>query len=127
MTKVKCFIREESAAQPGKWIIRPVYENFYLNSTEGSFNVICARLFNLSYADYLRMCRDCFGAEIIGKNCLYPVAYFKRSNELDMLIENLNARANLVLWERAHPNYKEHEEYVRKENPAYYRAVTGHE
>ena len=43
MTKVKCFIREESAAQPGKWIIRPVYENFHLNSTEGSFNPVESR------------------------------------------------------------------------------------
>ena len=127
MTKVKCFMRDESSVYPGKWKIVPIHENFHLDSTEGSFNVICARLFNLSYADYLRMCRDCFGAEIVGKNSRYPIAYFKRSNELDVLIENLNARANLVLWERNHPDYEEHKEFVRKENPLYYKAVTGHE
>jgi hypothetical protein len=114
MKKVKCFEREESAAYPGKYIIRPIHDNFHLDSTEGSFNVICARLFGLSYAQYLRMCRDCFGAEIIGKGSWYPVAYFSLSNELKILIDNLNARANLVLWEREHPNYEEHVQYVKE-------------
>lgn len=127
MTKVKCFIRDESASHPGKWIVRPVLDNFHLDSTSGSFNVICARLFNLDYPQYLRMCRDCFGAEIIGKNSMYPVAYFKRSNELDALIDNLNARANLVLWEREHPDFEEHAEYVKENSPNYYKAVTGNE
>lgn len=127
MTKVKCFIRDESASHPGKWIVRPVLDNFHLDSTSGSFNVICARLFNLDYPQYLRMCRDCFGAEIIGKNSKYPVAYFKRSKELDALIDNLNARANLVLWERGHPDFEEHAEYVKENSPNYYKVVTANE
>lgn len=127
MTKVKCFIRDESASHPGKWIVRPVLDNFHLDSTSGSFNVICARLFNLDYPQYLRMCRDCFGAEIIGKNSMYPVAYFKRSKELDSLIDNLNARANLVLWEREHPDFEEHAEYVKENSPNYYKVVTNNE
>lgn len=127
MIKVKCFIRDESASHPGKWIVRPVLDNFHLDSTSGSFNVIQARLFNLTYPQYLRMCRDCFGAEIIGKNSIYPVAYFKRSKELDALIDNLNARANLVLWEREHPDFEEHAEYVKENSPNYYKAVTGNE
>lgn len=127
MTKVKCFIRDESASHPGKWIVRPVLDNFHLDSTSGSFNVICARLFNLDYPQYLRMCRDCFGAEIIGKNSMYPVAYFKRSKELDALIDILNARANLVLWEREHPDFEEHAEYVKENSPNYYKVVTANE
>ena len=127
MTKVKCFIRDESASYPGKWIVRPVHENFHLDSTNGSFNVICARLMGLTYPQYLRMCRDCFGAEIIGKNSNYPVAYFKRSKELDALIDNLNVRANLVLWEREHPDFEEHAAFVKEKNPEYYKAVTGNE
>lgn len=127
MNKVKCFIKDESSVHLGKWIIRPVYDNFFLESTEGSYNVICARLFGLSYPEYLRMCRDCFGAEIIGKNSLYPVAYFKRSNELDALIDNLNTRANFVLWERAHPDFEDHAKYVKEKSPEYYKAVVGNE
>lgn len=124
MKKIKCFERDESASYPGKYIIRPIHENFYLDSTEGSFNIICARLMGLTYAQYLRMCRDCFGAEIIGKDSLYPVAYFKLSKELQDLIENLNARANFVLWERENPDFEEHAEYVKEKNPRFYAEVT---
>ena len=112
MTKVKCFIKEESASHPGKWMVRPIYENFHLDNTKGSFNLICARLMSLTYPQYLRMCRDCFGAEIIGKNSNYPVAYFKRGGGLEALIDLLNARANLVLWEREHPDHENHAKYV---------------
>ena len=124
MKKVKCFEREESAAYPGKYIIRPIHDNFHLDFTEGSFNVICARLFGISYAQYLRMCRDCFGAEIIGKGSWYPVAYFPLSNELKVLIDNLNARANLVLWEREHSDFEEHVQVVKEKSPRFYVEVT---
>ena len=123
MKRVKCFMREESANYPGKYIIRPIHDNFHLDSTNGSFNIICARLMGLSYAQYLRMCRDCFGAEIIGKGTMYPVAYFKLSKELQDLIEDLNARANLVLWEREHPDFKEHAAYVKEKNPRFYEEI----
>ena len=127
MIKIKCFTREESAAHPGKWMIRPIYENFHLDSTEGSFNLIQARLCGLTYPQYLRMCRDCFGAEIIGKDSNYPVAYFKRGEGLEGLIALLNMRANLVLWEREHPDFDGHADYVKEHNPNYYKAVTGNE
>jgi hypothetical protein len=71
------------------------------------------------------MCRDCFDAEIIGKDSMYPVAYFKFSEKLIDLIESLNARANLVLWEREHPDFEEHAEYVKEKNPRFYAEVTG--
>ena len=124
MKKIKCFTREESSSQPGKYIIKLIHENFHLDSTNGSFNVICARLFGLSYANYLRMCRDCFGAEIIGREKLYPVAYFKLSKELNDLIEQLNVRANLVLWEREHPDFEEHAKYVAENTPKFHREVS---
>ena len=123
MKKVKCFEREESASYPGKYIIRPIHDNFHLDHTEGSFNLICARLMGLSYADYLRMCRDCFGAEIIGKGSLYPVAYFRFSKQFNDLIDGLNARANLILWEREHPDFEEHADYVKEKNPRFYEEV----
>ena len=125
MKKVKCFQREEAMSQPGRYIIKPIHENFFLESTEGSFNVIGARLMGLTYANYLRMCRDKYGAEIIGKNSTYPVAYFKLSQGVLDLIEELNARANLVLWEREHPDFEEHAAYVKEKNPQFYAEVTG--
>ena len=125
MKKIKCFTREEAISHPGKYIIRPVHDNFHLDYTEGSFNVICARLMGLSYADYLRMCRECFGAEIIGKGSMFPIAIFKFSKDLNDLIDNLNARANMVLWEREHPDYKGHQEFVREKEPKFYKGLEG--
>lgn len=125
MKKIKIFSREESASYPGKYVIRVDLDKFHLDYTEGSYNIICARLMGLTYAQYLRMCRDCFGAEIIGKGSMYPVAYFKFSEKLVDLVESLNARANLVLWEREHPDFKEHAVYVKEKNPRFYEEVTG--
>lgn len=122
---MKYFMRDESASHPGKWVIRPIHENFHLGETTGSYNLICARLLSISYANYLRLCRDEFGAEIIGKNSNYPVAYFNRSKELDALIDLLNARANAVIWKREHPDYDTHAEYVKEHAPEYYKKVTG--
>lgn len=102
MNKIVCFKKEESCYHPGKWIISPILENFNLSYTEGSFNIIAARLMNLTYAQYLRMCRDVFGAVIIGKNSYYPVAYFNNDEKLKALLDNLNARANIVLWNKEH-------------------------
>ena len=123
MKKIKVFSREESVSYPGKYIIRVDLDKFHLNYTEGSYNVICARIMGLSYAQYLRMCRDCFGAEIIGKGSMYPVAYFKFSEKLADLVESLNARANLVLWEREHPDFEDHAAYVKEHNPRFYEEV----
>ena len=125
MKKEKIFYREESASHPGKYLIRVDHEKFHLEHTDGSFNVIGARLMGLTYPNYLRMCRDCFGAEIIGKGSIYPVAYFNLSQGLMDLIENLNARANLILWEREHPDFEEHAAYVKEKNPRFYAEVTG--
>lgn len=123
MKKIKIFSREESASYPGKYTIRIDLDRFHLDYTEGSYNIICARLMGLDYPDYLRMCRDCFGAEIIGKGSMYPVAYFKLSEQLKDLIDGLNARATLVLWEREHPDFEEHAAFVKEKNPRFYEEV----
>lgn len=113
MNKVKVFYRDESASYPGKYMIRADLDKFHCENTTGSFNILPARLCGLMYSDYLRMCRDCFGAEIIGKGSHYPIPYFKLSKELNDLIDQLNARANLVLWEREHPDFEEHLQFVK--------------
>mgnify|MGYP007111740159 CR=1 FL=1 len=53
----KIFYKDESPYYPGKYLIRANLDPFKLKSTQGSFAVIGARLFGISYADYLRMCR----------------------------------------------------------------------
>ena len=98
--KKECFFYEESPYNPNKYIIKLNYENMPLKFTIGSYNLLAARLLNLSYPQYLRMCRDLLNAEIIGKDKKYPVAYFKKDKLLFQLVKLLNARANLALLER---------------------------
>ena len=99
MMKKECFFIEELPSDTHKFIIGLNHENLKLKSTNGSFNVICARLMNLTYANYLRMCRDVLGAEIRGKNQKYPIAVFRKDKNLYQLVKLLNARANLALYE----------------------------
>jgi hypothetical protein len=127
MKKEKIFYRDECISHPGKYIIRADHEKFHLDSTEGSFAIIGARLVGLTYAQFLRMCRDEYGAEIMGKGSMYPIAYFELSNKLVELIDYLNALANLVLWEREHPDFEEHAAYVKEKNPRFYAEVTGND
>ena len=47
------FICEETPYHPGKYMVRPVHCNLPLTYTEGSYNLLAARLMNLGYADYL--------------------------------------------------------------------------
>lgn len=90
------FYVKESPYQVGKYVIAHNHESLCLTSTIGSFNIIGARLFNLGFADYLRMCRDIYGAMLVGKNHKYPVAYFSSKEEAERLVKELNERAALV-------------------------------
>lgn len=86
------FFLEESPYQPGKWTIHINFDILPPMRTEGSFNLLPARLLGLSYAEYLRYCRDIYKAEIIGKNNMYPVAYFTKNSPTTELLQTLNAR-----------------------------------
>lgn len=105
MVKKVCFKLEE---RDGKNLIVPVYDNLPVGETSGSFNVLAARLMGLSYANYLRMCRDMCGATIVGKGNKYPVPYFGTSVQevivTKQLVKLLNARANVALWDKEHPD-----------------------
>ena len=70
----------------------PPVHNFH-----GSYNVLPAHLLGLSYADFLRMCRDRFGAVLYGKNQKYPIATFSKENCHKELLEILNERTEEIL------------------------------
>ena len=93
------FYYEESPINKENYFIRFNYEKLNLKSTIGSFNIICARIMGLTYADYLRMCRDVYGAEINGKNTKYPIAVFKKSEleNLKILLKILNKRTKTII------------------------------
>ena len=117
------FYAEESPYQPGYYVVRVHPERFYLDYTTGSYNVIMARVVGLSYAQYLRFCRDVLGATLIGKGSLYPVAYFKSGENLNALVRMLNARARLIIFSKTHPDHEEHASFV-KEYKSKFKAVS---
>ena len=76
---MKIFYIEE---HNGKYLVKVNLSlaGFNVSKIPGSWAVFEARLFGLSYANYLCMCRDIYGAEIIGKNHKYPCAYMDETN-----------------------------------------------
>lgn len=99
MTK-RYFYLEESPYHPGKYKISMNFDMLPGICTTGSYNLLSARLLGLSYAEYLRYCRDIYKAEIIGKNNMYPVAYFKDNIAAGDLIRTLNSRMELLIQKR---------------------------
>lgn len=93
----KYFKFEESPYHESSYTIRINFELLDMGSTNKSFNYIFGKIMGLDYADYLRMCRDVYGAEIIGKNSMYPVAYFKDSIKCQELINEMNQRVDSIL------------------------------
>lgn len=69
----------------------------------GSFNLMPARLIGLTYAQYLRFCRDVLGAKVVGKNSGYPIAYFRNTPEVQQFVKLLNERAKYAIFEHDHP------------------------
>lgn len=99
MTK-KYFYLEESPYHPGNYKVSMNFDMLPGIRTTGSYNLLPARLLGLSYAEYLRYCRDIYKAEIIGKNNMYPVAYFKDNIAVGDLIRTLNSRMELLIQKR---------------------------
>lgn len=112
MEKSKYFYAEESQSYPNHYLIRPNFETLPLKHTQGSFAILPARICGLSYAQYLRMCRDCFDAEIIGKGSMYPVAYFVKNEKMNLLLKTLNGYASMIIWDIEHPEHLEHKKFV---------------
>lgn len=100
----KYFYLDESPFYKNKYMICMNHDLFlFPTGTTGSFNVFIARVLNLSYADFLRYCRDRLGAELIGKNKRYVVPYFENSAEVLALIKLLNTRMEYIMNEHNFP------------------------
>lgn len=108
------FYLDESPLYPGTYTYRikfDVIEKYFPNGSRGSYGILAARLLNLSYADFLRYCRDRLGAEIIGRNRRYPYVLFpSRTKEARALMALLNARMEMVVRKHENPY-----EYTRDE------------
>lgn len=69
------------------------------NIEQGSYNVIAARLFGLSYANFLRFARKYYNGTIVGKQG-YSYITFKNSADCDRMVKELNSRWDDILKER---------------------------
>lgn len=69
----------------------------------GALSVLASRLLGLDFVSYLRYCRDKLGAEVTGKNHLYPTVFFEKTPAAMQLVKLLNSRLELILQEREHP------------------------
>lgn len=107
----KYFYLDESPFYKNKYTIRLNHDLFlFPTGTTGSFNVFIARLLNLSYADYLRYARDRLGAELIGKNTRYVMAYYNNDTSTSAFIKLLNTRMEYIMHEHEFPfEYSEDE------------------
>lgn len=64
------------SADANKYMVLPNEDNLPSLYTSGSRQVFGARVMNTTYADYCRICRDVFGAKLVGKNSKYVIPYF---------------------------------------------------
>lgn len=103
---MKYFNLEESPYMPTYSVIEVNHEAFksaFPNGIDGSYILLPSRLLNLSYADYLRFCRDILGAFVVGKGHKYPVAYFRATPEVQQFLKLLNKSAESAMFEHDHP------------------------
>lgn len=80
-------------ASEKKWLLCPNYEAFGFPHITGSYGVLAARFFGLSWADWLKYCVK-NGARLQGKNSIYIVATWESPNK-DFLKE-INQRVNEI-------------------------------
>lgn len=113
MIRKTYFVLEQSPFAEGQYTITINFELLPPMTTTGSYNILFARLMGLSYPQYLRFCRDVLKAEVIGKNTFYPIVYFKKNLETTAFVRLLNTQMNFVMWEREHPDWREHQEYLK--------------
>ncbi len=90
------FKTEESFSQKGRFKPTITFEACeYINCClNGTYHTVAARLFGLSYAEFMRMVRDKYNAELVGRSGGYIYYTFKEKVDCDKLTKELNKRWN---------------------------------
>lgn len=91
---------ETASTNCNEFVIRLTGTDEEFNSSVGmvfgSLNVFMARLMNLSFASFLRLCRDVYGAELRG-NTGYTYPVWINPKDSDLLVKELNKRLQQIL------------------------------
>lgn len=69
-----------------------------------NYGILAARLFGLSYPDYLRMLRDKYGATLSGKKGGWITASFNDPAQCEKVVKELNYR-----WAKWYKGFREEE------------------
>lgn len=87
---MKYFTFKETSNQG--WMLCPNWDAFWSEGQQiqGGFNVICARVAGLSWAQWLRFCRQ-NGASLYGKEHKYVCAIWKEPNKEFEKMMNMRA------------------------------------
>ena len=99
MTGLKAFENAESVLNANIRVISFTQHDLIGGIPSGTYNAIMARLFGLTYPDFLRFARDNYNATIVG-HIGYSYITFKNSADCDKLVKELNRRWNIILKER---------------------------
>ena len=76
-----------------KWFITPIHEMFGERSIHGSYAVIAARFYGLSWPDWLKYCAQ-NGAKLEGKNSTYVSVFWSKPNY--EFLKEMNERVNKI-------------------------------
>ena len=100
--KIYFKFRESSS---GHWVLAPVWDNFCSEEyrINGSFNLTACRVAGLSWAQWLRFCRQ-NGASLYGKNHKYITAVWKEPNKdfEKMMNQRADELAKLIDFKELH-------------------------
>ncbi len=80
-------------ASENRWLLFPKHESFGFPHITGSYGVLAARFFGLSWPDWLRYCEQ-NGAQLQGKKNVYVVAVWDKPNE--KFLKEINQRMNEI-------------------------------
>lgn len=98
---MKCFTMETTP--DGKRFLCQITEtamDTYFKHTpiRTTWNILYARIFNLEFANFLRMVRDIYGATLAGKEKGYIYFYFEDKSNCQRFIKELEKRFDL--WKK---------------------------
>lgn len=98
---MKDYFKIEKHYNDEQYIIGINHEKLPLDNTSGSYGLLFCRILGISYPDWVRLCRDVFDAEIMGKGCKYiSIRFNKITKELEQLVELLNTQTELLLQKK---------------------------
>jgi hypothetical protein len=97
---VKNYFFLDKAPDREKYLIRPNFDELPLTFTEGSYSVLAARIMQLQWPDYLRMCRVMLNADVVGKGHTYPTVYVDDNITTRQFLKVLNKRTYYALENR---------------------------